>query len=910
KLVDCARHNNIELFTYSSVEAVSGEPGNFKVQVRCKSRYVDEAKCTGCGECEKVCPVERLNEFDRNLSARKAIYRPFPQATPNVFTIEKRGLSPCTDACPAGCNAHGYVALIRNRKFKEALELIRETIPLPAICGRVCGFCEEECNRANVEEAIRIRALKRFAADYEMTLQEPIEPPAVPAADRKEKVAIIGSGPAGLTAAYDLAKQGYQPVIFEAMATTGGMLRVGIPGYRLPDDILDFEVDVIKKTGVEIRTNTPLGPDLTIDDLLNQGFKAIFLAVGTHTNRLLRIEGEELEGVLSGVAFLRDVNSGKMPKTPIKDKVVAVIGGGNTAVDAVRSALRLGAKEAFIVYRRTKEQMPLNPEEREAAEEEGIKIHYLLAPIKINGQDGKVTELVCNQMTLGEVDRSGRRRPVPIEGKTTSFPVDVIIPALGQGVDYTLFEAGVGDLALKWDLIDVDPVTLQTNIPGVFAGGDATTISGGYVVHAIAHGHEVAISIDRYIRGDDLASNRKASPRQVAAMPEGFISQKPPQPLPLLGVPERTTSFKEVEAALSEDEAVKEASRCLDCGVCCECLQCVAACEAKAVNHDLTDTVEELHVGSILFIPGCSLSDLSNRYQYGYAKFPSVVTSLQFERILSASGPFGGHIQRPADGKEPKRLAFIQCVGSRDEEHDYCSSVCCMYALKEAIIAKEHDPDIHCDIFYMDIRAHGKGFDAYYDRAKELGINFTRCRPVKVEELKDSKDLRIGYLDDDGVYKTKEFDMAVLSVGFQPPAETKTMAEKLGISTDAYGFAATNPFDPIASSREGIYVCGPFSEPKDIPETVMEASSASSQAMVYLADARGTEVSEPELPPEKDVRGEPPRIGVFVCHCGKNIGGYVDVPSVAEYAKTLPHVVYADENLYTCSSDTQEILKA
>ncbi len=913
KLVDCARHNNIDLLTYSTVEEVSGTPGNFTVKVRCKSRYVDEAACTGCSECEKVCPVIRSNEFDRHLSTRKAIYRPFPQATPNVFTIEKRGLSPCTNACPAGCNAHGYVALMREGKFREAIELIRETIPLPAICGRVCGFCEEACNRANVEEAIRIRALKRFAADYEMKMGEPTPSPSQE--EEKEKVAIVGSGPAGLTAAYDLAKQGYRPVIFEAMPKTGGMLRVGIPGYRLPDDILDHEVEIIKQAGVEIQTNTPVGPDLTLDDLFHQDFKAIFIGIGTHLSRPLKIEGEELHGVLPGIDFLRDVNNTGSAAlrdddmaAMIKDKVVAVIGGGNTAVDAVRSATRLGAKDAFIVYRRTREQMPLNPEELEAAEAEGITIHYLLAPIKIDGKNGNVAELVCNQMELGKIDSSGRRRPIPVEGETKSFKVDIIIPALGQGVDYSSFDTAVGNLELKWELIDVDPVSLQTSIPGIFAGGDATTISGGYAVHAIAHGHEAAISIDRYLRGEDMHSNRKEAPDRVADMPEGFITQRPSRELPMLNIEERITSFEEVEAVLTDEQVIEEAKRCLDCGVCSECFQCVKVCGANAIHHDLKDTFEELHVGSILFTPGCGLSDLSKRYQFGYGKYPGVVSSLQFERILSASGPFAGHIQRP-DGKEPKRIAFIQCVGSRDEEHNYCSSVCCMYALKEAIIAKEHDPDIHCDIFFMDIRAHGKGFDAFYDRAKELGVLFTRCRPIKVEELKESKELRIGYFDDGGIYKTKEFDMVVLSVGFQPHLGAQTMTAKLGISADDYGFAVTKPFDPVSSSRDGIYVCGPFSEPKDIPETVMEASSASSRAMVYLAQARGTEVTKRELPPERDVSGEPPRIGVFVCHCGKNIGGYVDVPSVADYAKTLPHVVYSTDNLYTCSSDTQVSIK-
>jgi len=386
KLVDCARHININLLTCSEVEEVTGDPGNFK--------------------------VTRLNEFDQGLAERNAIYRPFPQATPNVFTIEKRGTSPCTDACPAGCNAHGYIALIRAGKFKEAIELIRKTIPLPAICGRVCGFCEDECNRANVDEAIKIRALKRFAADYEMKHKELEEEPG--GNGQKERIAVIGSGPAGLTAAYDLAKQGYRPVIFEGLSKIGGMLRVGIPEYRLPNDILDYEIDIIKKAGVEIRVNTPMGGGLTLENLFEQGFKAVFIAVGTHKSRVLRIEGEDLKGVIHGVEYLRALNNGSSPVS-VKNKVVAVIGGGNTAMDTVRSAIRLGATDAFIVYRRSREQMPVSLEELEAAEAEGIKIHYLLSPIRIKGDHGRVTELICNRMKLGSPDDSGRRRPLPGE---------------------------------------------------------------------------------------------------------------------------------------------------------------------------------------------------------------------------------------------------------------------------------------------------------------------------------------------------------------------------------------------------------------------------------------------------------------------------------------------------------------
>lgn len=339
------------------------------------------------------------------------------------------------------------------------------------------------------------------------------------------------------------------------------------------------------------------------------------------------------------------------------------------------------------------------------------------------------------------------------------------------------------------------------------------------------------------------------------------------------------------------------------CGICQE------ACPADAIDYTQEDKIVEIGTGAVILSPGFCLYDGVQKPEFGFTTFPNVVNSLQFERILSASGPYLGKVVRPSDLSKPKKIAFIQCVGSRDSENDFCSSVCCMYAIKEAIITKEHEEDIICDIFYMDIRAHGKGFDAFYDRAKDLGIEFTRCRPSKVEEIENTKSLRIGYVDESNRYSTKEFDLVVLSAGLQPPRQADQLASKFGISLNGNGFAVTRPFDSVSSTRNGVFVSGPFSEPKDIPETVMQASSAAARAMVQLADARGTEIVEHELPPERNIAGETPRIGVFICHCGRNIGGIVDVPGVAEYAKTLPHVVYSTDNMYTCSSDTQLSIK-
>ncbi len=340
------------------------------------------------------------------------------------------------------------------------------------------------------------------------------------------------------------------------------------------------------------------------------------------------------------------------------------------------------------------------------------------------------------------------------------------------------------------------------------------------------------------------------------------------------------------------------------------CGICEGVCPVEAIDYSQEDEYEEINTGAVILTPGFCLYDSAQKPEFGYGTYPNVVSSLQFERILSASGPCNGKVLRPSDTKKPDRLAFIQCVGSREAENNFCSSVCCMYAIKEAIMAIEHEPDLQCEVFYMDIRAHGKGFDEYYERAKKLGIKFTRCRPSKVEQHDDTNNLVIGYINEDTQeYETKEFDLVILSAGLQPPKEVRELAEKFGIKLNDHGFAQTRPFDTVSTTRDGIYVCGPFAQPKDIPETVVEASSASSRAMVELAEVRGTEVEEFELPPERSVAGEPPRIGVFVCHCGLNIGGIVNVPSVARYAERLPNVVYAADNMYTCSSDTQEVIK-
>jgi len=345
--------------------------------------------------------------------------------------------------------------------------------------------------------------------------------------------------------------------------------------------------------------------------------------------------------------------------------------------------------------------------------------------------------------------------------------------------------------------------------------------------------------------------------------------------------------------------------KCIGCGTCQE------VCKAGAIEYDEKDKEIILDVGSVILAPGFEEFDPRLKSEYGYSRYPNVVSSIEFERILSASGPYGGMVLRPSDGEIPRKVAFIQCVGSRDAKlgNNYCSSACCMYGIKEAVIAMEHSPGVQCTIFFMDVRAYGKEFDDYYIRAeKEHGVKFVRSRVSHIDEVLGSRNLIVRYVDDQGS-KDEEFDLVVLSVGMRPPKNAQELAKTMGIELNKYNFCSTQTFSPLNTSRPGVYVCGAFSAPKDIPESVAQASGAAAKAASMIAPERGKLTVAKEYPPERDVSGEEPRIGVFICHCGINIGGIVNVPEVVEYAKTLPNVVYAEHNLYTCSQDTQKRIR-
>jgi len=370
------------------------------------------------------------------------------------------------------------------------------------------------------------------------------------------------------------------------------------------------------------------------------------------------------------------------------------------------------------------------------------------------------------------------------------------------------------------------------------------------------------------------------------------------------GLSERTAIYVRYPQAVPLVYAI-DRDKCIGCGTCQE------VCKAGAVQYDEKEKEIVLHVGSIILAPGFEEFDPKLKGEYGYGRYSNVVSSIEFERILSASGPYGGLVLRPSDGKVPRKIAFIQCVGSRDAKlgNNYCSSACCMYAIKESIIAKEHNPDLQCTVYFMDIRAYGKEFDSYYNRAEEeYEVKFVRSRISHVEEVPGSQNLLVNYVED-GDPKTEEVNLVVLSVGMRPPKHAEELAKSLNIELNKYNFCSTQTFSPLETSKPGIYVCGAFSSPKDIPESVAQASGAAVKAASLISSERETLTTVKGYPPERDVSGEEPRIGVFVCHCGINIGGFIDVPEVVGYVKKLPNVVYSEHNLYTCSQDTQKRIR-
>jgi heterodisulfide reductase subunit A2 len=835
KMVEVALQKRIELLSWAKPAAVRKNGKGFDVTILKKSRFVDIKKCTACGSCSPGCPVVMKSEFNMGTGMRKAVYIPFPQAIPNKASIDKREDRPCkaacVDACPIHTNVLGYLKHISEGRFNEAYMLIRETNPFPSACGRVCyAPCEGVCNRGQLDNPLAIRDLKRFAVD-QFDLAS-LEPPQIQKTGRK--VAVIGAGPAGLACAHDLAVEGDDVTVFEALPEPGGMLRYAIPEYRLPKSELAKEIGYIEKLGVTIRCGVEIGKDLTLDGIKND-HEAVFIGTGAPKGLSLGVEGEDLAGVVDGIRFLRAINNNETVTT---GKSVAVIGGGNTAVDCARTAKRLGSESVKLIYRRTRDEMPAADEEVEALLHEGVEIEFLAAPVKFHGDGGKVVKMDCILMELGEPDASGRRRPVEVGGSEFSAAVDTVITALGQATQ-TSFAGALGISLGRSDVIAVDPSTGATSVEGVFAGGDVTT-GPAYVVDAIAAGKKAARAISRYLKGEAAATDgAEKKPEQLSEDERESLlkrfSHAPRFPMPEEPVEARITDFREVALGYAPDEAVKEASRCLAGQIegCIQCGECERRCEVKAVDYAMEDERVDMRFDSIVLAPGFDLYDPTEKREYGYGTLDGVITGIEFERICSVTGPTGGDIL--LHGKTPKRFFFIQCVGSRDRQSGarFCSRVCCMYTAKHASIVKDRIQGSEIYVSYIDVRAYGKNYEEFYKSTQETGTYYIRGIPGEVTKGENGLLVRVEDMLS-GELKEVEVDIVVLATGVRPRKATEDLCNIMSVERDEYGFIKIDSVNPSRTNVDGIFVCGMASGPKDVPDTVASGGEAASRCMEYI----------------------------------------------------------------------------
>jgi heterodisulfide reductase subunit A-like polyferredoxin len=684
KMVDTANHPNINLLTYSEVLHIEGEAGHFKVVLRKKPRYVDVKKCTACADCVAQCPVTLPNEFDMGLGKRKAIYVPFPQAVPLKYTIDRKGIPPCTATCPLHCNAQGYVALVSQGKFKEALALVREKLPFPGILAYACSHpCEKECKRIEEDRPIPICGLKRFLVEQVEDLEFDLKP----LQEKDQKVAIIGGGPSGLVAAYDLRKLGYQVTLFESRNELGGLLTHGFPSYRLPKHVIEKDLSILNKLGIEIRLNTEVGKNISPETLL-QSFDAVFLAVGM-----------------------------------------------------------VGAESIMRLFK-------------------GLK-----------------------RTRIGT--------------------------------------------------IQVNPVSLATTVKKIFAGGDSVT-GPGTIIDSMAHGRRAALSMDRYLRGEDLLEGREAEGMQTSPFRSTLSDSKRKEREAL---PDMVKPFS---SGLTPEEAIEEAKRCLNCGGCSDCGECAKYCQPKAVAYEMKEERIELHVGAIVLSTGFDPFDPRKKPEFGYGIYPNVLQGLEVERLCSASGPTKGEIL--IQGKKPKEVVFIHCVGSRDKtvDNEYCSRVCCMYAAKQAHLLRDKLPGARITVLYMDVRAFGKGFEEFYERVQKEEIIYRRGNPSEVFRRNGKLVVR-GEDTLLGEPFELDADLVVLASGLVPRREEDRLKNMLGLENSSDRFYAEAPgLDPIITKKEGIFLAGCCQGPKDIPDTVAQASGAASLACALLVKGRNPKVRSSE----------------------------------------------------------------
>lgn len=814
KMTSSVHHPNITPQLHSEVLGITrNDDGTFHARVRKKSTFVDTAACTGCQDCEPVCSVSVPDQFNAGLVPRRAAYLPFPQAVPKKVAIERAGTSPCTGDCPAGIKAHGYVSLIRSGRYEEAFQLVLDATPLVGTLGRACyAPCEVACTRSDLEAALPIRRLKRFIAERHYADHD--RPGVAVAEPNGKRVAIVGSGPTGLTAAWQLARLGYAVTILEAAPEPGGFLRYAIPEYRLPGDVVEQDIANVTAIGVEIKTSSWVDD---LETLRADGYDAVLLATGTPSSTLLGIPGEER--VVSGLAFLRDVRFGRTPD--LAGKRVVVVGGGNVAMDAARTARRLGA-EVVVAYRRGREEMPAHADEIEDAEREGVEMRFLVSPAEL-ADDG----LRCTRMKLGEPDASGRRRPEPVAGSEHILPCELAIAAVGMSRERE---------------VEVDPRTLQSDTPWLFAAGDVES-GPSDIARAVGAGRRAAHMIDRWLTERPLDGFTALDDRlptigkdEVLGRQQRYAHREPvvdgsvfsPQP----------ADFHEIEPPMTEAEALAGAGSCLDCGVCSECRQCVLACPADAIHLDMEDEVTEIDVGAVVVSTGFTLFPADTKPEYGWGRFPNVITGMQMDRLLAPTRPFNT-VLRPSDGRVPDRIAYVSCTGSRDKTvgNPLCSKVCCMYSIKQNQLIMGALPLADVTVHYMDMRAAGKRYDEFYEQTQAMGASYIKGRVAKIEEKEDG-DLVLHYedIENGGGIKQAEYDLVVLAVGVQPNRGVERLFPEEDLGLDEFDYVAepNDDLDPGRTTIPGVFVAGAAAGAKDIVDSILHAGAAVAQVAAHL----------------------------------------------------------------------------
>ncbi len=833
KMAAAAHHPNVTLMVSSELEAMERDGGAFAVSLRKRATSVHPDLCTGCGQCEEVCTVAVPDQYNYGLSARRAAHIPFPQAIPKKAVIDKEGSAPCHAACPAGVHASGFVSLVRSGEFRKGFLLHLEDAPLVGVLSRACyAPCEGECTRAQMEGTVNIRAIKRFMSDRYYA--EHPDPEHGPAAERlATRVAVVGSGPAGLSAAFFLARQGHQVTIFESQPEPGGMLRYGIPAYRLPREVVDRDIRNVTALGVEIKTNAKVE---SLASLKHQGFDGLVVAVGGQVPRIVPLQGIELVNRDDCMNFLSRSSS---KQAEIKDRHVVVIGGGNVAMDVARSAMRLGAAAVSVLCLECRADMPAHPFEVVEAEEEGVRFHPASVTNRIfGGPEGPMLECmrVHDFKLIG-----GKPTFQTTPGSELQIRADVVIMAIGLAASTQPFQK---ELALHPNqTIRTDEETLETSLPLVFACGDAV-LGPSIIVKSIGQGKRAAHYLDLKLRRQPLEpaawmrlpeAVAKAGVLQAA---EGAPRQAPAA-VPLRAPKERVQSFEAYEGSLTESVARAAAGRCLDCAVCSQCLECVRVCPAKAVDFTLRPQSLRITASAVILAAGFEILDPAAKPLLGFGRYANVLSAPQMDRLLAPTRPFNG-VLRPSDGREPEHIAMVLCSGARD--HTVCNPLCCrigcMYALKQAQLLMGALPLAEITVYYIDIRAFGKGYDEFFEQANGMGVRFVKGKVVRITE-KAGGQLLLQYEDQAGGagVKTAEHDLAVLSVGLQP---NRSLLERLGsLRPETDALAYVREMDPLAepakTSVPGVFVAGGFAGGRDIPDAVLHSAAAATQAARYLA---------------------------------------------------------------------------